>query len=205
MWTRTLRHAFTACGLVAMLGAAAPLGAQTDSTSYPRLSYGGGGGVGGLNIACGACAAWEGTAALFGELEGGLDIVRPVRVLVRTGTSSATSGDLKGSASWAMLGTRLSPPMLHGWYVQGGAGVSQANVRKEHQEACDALCNFLTLGLGGNEVTVTDLDTTVSAPAYHVAIGGEAPLGRRTALGIELQVMLGKVTVTGVSLRFVGF
>ena len=206
MWTRTLRHAFSACGLAAMLGAAAPLGAQTDSTSYPRLSYGGGGGVGGLNIACGACAEWQGTAALFGELEGGLDIARPVRVLARMGgTTGAASGELKGSANWVIVGTRLSPPVLRGWYVQGGAGVSQANVRKEHQEACDALCTFLTLGLAGDEVTVTDLDTTVSAAAYQLAIGGEAPLGRRTAVGIELQVMLGQVTVTGVSLRLVGF
>ncbi len=206
MWTRTLRHAFTACGLLAVLGAAAPLAAQTDSTSFPRVSYGGGGGVGGLSIACAACGTWEGTAAMFGELEGGIDIARPVRVLGRMGaTTGATSGELKGVASWLMAGARLSPPDLRGWYVQGAAGVSKAQVTKEHQERCDALCNFLTLGLGGNEITVMDLDTTVTAPAYQVAFGGEARLSRRMACGIELQVMMGRVTMTGVSFRLVRF
>ncbi len=201
MWTRTLRNGFIASSVGLALGAGA-LTAQSDTTSYPRLVWGGAGGLGGVGIACAGCEEWQGSTAPYLEMHGGADLTRSVRVLVSGGWSSASSGQLKGDVRWTMAGLRLQPPFLGALYFQGAAGVAMADVRKEHQGPCGTLCKIMTFGLGGDEITITDFETSVREPVFEAAIGADLKMSRRVSFTPQVSAMLGRVTVTGVSLGF---
>lgn len=206
MWTHTLRRGFAACGLTCLLSAAGATlaaqgagtpSAQADSGPFPRLLYGGTGGVGSLSVDCNTCSDWTGGAVWFGEADGGLDLAPSVRLLVSAGMADASPGSLEVSAGWALVGARLRPASLGGVYLQARVGGASVDMQRKTGAECDALCQALTFGLGGD--VVEDVGAT-SGTVYELALGYDLRASRRVSLAPQVRMMLGQVRVIGLSL-----